>query len=144
MMIFHRLVIAFSISILVLNLSACNEAEVDENKLKQAVASGNEIVKAIELYKEQKNDLPRSLDELVSIKLLQSIPGSGIEGRRFRYVRFNPQEKLDYRVSLGLSRPSIVSDKITELTFRSDGKYEGDKVEVHKTIDGWAVQTVYR
>ena len=143
-MIFQRLIIAVSISILALTLSACNESAVDDEQLKQAVASGNEIVKALEFYKEQKNDLPKSLDELVSIKLLQSIPESGIEGRRFRYVRFNPKEKLEFRISLGLSKPSIVSNKITELTFRSDGKYKGDKVEVHKLINGWAIQTVYR
>ena len=146
-MIFIRLMKTVAMSISFLTLSACNEVELDSDQLNQLVVSGNEIVVAVNAYKELRNSLPESLGELVSIKLLQTIPESGIEGNRFRYVRFNPIEKLEYRVTVRLSKPSVLllsDSSSTELTFRSDGNYESKNVEIHKFINGWVVQTVYR
>ena len=146
-MIFIRLMKTVAMSISFLTLSACNEVELDSDQLNQLVVSGNEIVVAVNAYKELRNSLPESLGELVSIKLLQTIPESGIEGNRFRYVRFNPIEKLEYRVTVRLSKPSVLllsDSSSTELTFRSDGNYENKNVEIHKFINGWVVQTVYR
>jgi hypothetical protein len=146
-MIFFQMMKIVAMSILFIALSACNKDELDADQLNQLIISGNEIVVAVEAYKELRDSLPESLDELVSIKLLQSIPESGIEGNRFRYVRFNPVEKLEYRVTVRLSKPSVLllsDSSSTELTFRIDGKYETNNVEVHKLIEGWAVQTVYK
>lgn len=143
-MAFFRLILVLPLIIFVLVAVGCNEVDLDEGKIKRIIVSGNEIVDAIDRYKISRNNLPSSLEELVSAGFLDSIPDSGIEGRKFRYVRFHPVEDMEYRVSLALSTPSIVSNSITEVTYKSDSKYEGDNVEIHKLVDGWAVQTVYR
>ena len=136
-MIAHRLMVTLSIGILSLALLAC----------KETIAAGTLIVKALESHKELKGRLPESLDELVSNNLLHSIPDSGIGKEQFIYTRFSPLDRLQYEISLSLMKPSIWlidTNSWTELVFRSDGKYEGDKVEVHKFINGWDLQTVYK
>jgi len=104
------------------------------------------LVRGVEKYLTANGALPEDLTTLVQHGYIDSIPDTGFEYRDWRYVRFLPLESNQYRISVGLDRPtvfSIASDSFFQLSFRSDGEYEQENVVVHRVIDDWAIETSY-
>lgn len=127
-------------------LSGCQSRGLKDEKVDDLIAQGNVLVRGVEKFLTANGALPEDLSTLVQHGYIDSIPDTGIEHRDWLYVRFLPLESNQYRISVGLDRPtvfSLASDSFFQLSFRSDGEYEQENVVVHRVIDDWAIETSY-
>ena len=133
-----------------LTLTSCSRLALNEEQIRMEVIKGNRIVEAIDTYKKSENNLPDTLDELISLDLLRpsdiesSIMVSG-EPVVFNYRRILSLENLEYVIWLELDRPIYFLLEFpvhTQLIFYSDGLYEVNPMaSVDKRVGRWAILT---